>query len=275
MRKVAIAAQRKHIGLQLWPAAADAADKMCFLIITNHAMSAQCFPALWGRAVAAEQRACVMLPGTVYNFDPHNSPYIKEQAAQQPKTRKGKIRVTMEQRLQQFADAGGKAIVVRAGDYFGPGAGNSWFAQGLIKPGKPVRKIYNPARPGIGHQWGYLPDVAATMVQVLEQRQRLDNFTNLHMAGHWDADGRQMVTMIQQFTQQQGSAAPIVSFPWWLISLMAPFNLTLREMLEMRYLWQQPLRLDNTRLIEMLGAEPHTPLEQAVNDTLNGLGCGI
>ena len=41
----------------------------------------------------------------------------------------------------------------------------------------------------------------------------------------------------------------------------------------MRYLWQTPLRLDNTRLVAALGREPHTPLEQAVEATLLGLGC--
>jgi nucleoside-diphosphate-sugar epimerase len=40
----------------------------------------------------------------------------------------------------------------------------------------------------------------------------------------------------------------------------------------MRYLWQQPIRLDNHRLTAFLGAEPHTPLGQAVRETLVGLG---
>ena len=44
-------------------------------------------------------------------------------------------------------------------------------------------------------------------------------------------------------------------------------------MQEMRYLWQTPLRLDNQRLLATLGHEPHTPLEQAVEATLVGLGC--
>jgi nucleoside-diphosphate-sugar epimerase len=45
------------------------------------------------------------------------------------------------------------------------------------------------------------------------------------------------------------------------------------EMKEMRYLWQQPLRMRNTRLLSVLGREPHTPLDEAVRATLAGLGC--
>jgi hypothetical protein len=45
----------------------------------------------------------------------------------------------------------------------------------------------------------------------------------------------------------------------------------MRELLEMRYLWQNPIRLDNTRLLAFLSEEPHTPLEVEVHPL--GVGC--
>jgi hypothetical protein len=47
----------------------------------------------------------------------------------------------------------------------------------------------------------------------------------------------------------------------------------LRELHEMRYLWMRPIRLDTARLLELLGGEPHTPIEQAVEASLIGIGC--
>jgi nucleoside-diphosphate-sugar epimerase len=44
-------------------------------------------------------------------------------------------------------------------------------------------------------------------------------------------------------------------------------------MREMRYLWREPVRMDNARLIAALGQEPHTPLDEAVDATLIGLRC--
>jgi hypothetical protein len=41
----------------------------------------------------------------------------------------------------------------------------------------------------------------------------------------------------------------------------------------MRYLWNAPVRLDGRQLAAVLGEEPHTPLEQAVEATLAGMGC--
>jgi len=66
------------------------------------------------------------------------------------------IRVELEQRLQSATRQGCKVIVVRAGDFFGPQPGNSWFSQGLLKPGQPVKAVNLPGMPGVGHQWSYL-----------------------------------------------------------------------------------------------------------------------
>jgi len=224
-------------------------------------------------AAASAAGALVVLPGTLYNYGPDAFPVIAEDAPQHPASRKGALRVRMEAALQDYAARGGQALVVRAGDYFGPRTGNSWFAQGLVKPGRPVRRIANPAAPGVGHAWSYLPDVAATMVALIGRRAELAPFARFHMAGHWDPDGTAMCDAIRRAVARRGGAATVAAFPWWLIRLLAPFNETLREMAEMRYLWRQPVRMDNRRLIEFLGAEPHTPLDVAVERTLEGLGC--
>jgi nucleoside-diphosphate-sugar epimerase len=36
---------------------------------------------------------------------------------------------------------------------------------------------------------------------------------------------------------------------------------------------REPVRMDNARLISALGQERHTPLDEAVDATLNWLGC--
>jgi nucleoside-diphosphate-sugar epimerase len=224
-------------------------------------------------AAAAANGALVVLPGTVYNYGPDAFPLLKEDAPQHPATRKGGLRVRMEAALEAHAARGGRVLIVRSGDFFGPRAGNNWFAQGLVKPGKPVGRIANPAAPGAGHQWAYLPDVAATMAALIERRAQLEPFARFHMGGHWDPDGTAMCDAIRRVVARRGARATVGAFPWWLVRLAAPFNETLRELEEMRYLWRQPVRLDNARLVDVLGAEPHTPLDAAVERTLVGLGC--
>lgn len=225
-------------------------------------------------AAAIAKGATIVLPGTVYNFGPDAFPVLHEDSPQHPQTRKGAIRVQLEQRLEQASRQGARVLVVRAGDFFGARVANNWFAQGLVKAGKPVSAVSYPGVPGVAHQWAYLPDVARTMLELIERRASLDAFARFHMAGHVDTDGRQMTQAIQRVVLRRTGHQPRVGrFPWWLMKLMAPFVVTIREMQEMRYLWQTPLLLDNRRLVATLGREPHTPLEQAVEATLADLGC--
>lgn len=224
--------------------------------------------------VARALQATVVLPGTVYNYGPNAFPSLTETSPQNPVTKKGAIRVEMERRLQDFAIHGGRAIIVRAGDFFGPQAGNNWSAQGLVKPKQTVKTITSPGKAGVSHQWAYLPDVARTMVMLIGMREKLSAFETFHMNGHWDHDGTQMAQAIQRVVVQHGGAKPKVSaFPWWLLPVLALFNKTLKELLEMRYLWETKVRMDNGKLKALLGREPMTPLDQAVEVTLRGLGC--
>lgn len=225
-------------------------------------------------AAAQAQGATIVLPGTVYNFGPSAFPLLREDSPQEPLTRKGAIRVELERRLRQASGQGCQVIVVRAGDFFGPKVANSWFSQGLVKPNQPVKAISLPGAPGVGHQWSYVPDVARTMLQLLQRRDTLEPFAAFHMQGHWDADGTQMGESIRRVVLRRGGAQPKLSaFPWWLMTLAAPFVVTLRELQEMRYLWKTPVGMNNAKLLATLGQEPHTPLDEAVEAALVGLGC--
>ena len=220
---------------------------------------------------ARANRAKIVLPGTVYNFGPDAFPVLRENSPQNPVTVKGRIRAEMERRLRAAASAGASVLIVRAGDFFGPRAGNNWFSQALVKPGKPVSAITYPGRRGVGHQWAYLPDVAETMARLLEKSEALEPFAVFHMDGHWDATSARMIEAIRAAAGNQN--IKVRKMPWLMMRLLSPFVPLFRELSEMRYLWREPIRMDNARLTAVLGAEPHTPLEDAVRDTLIGLGC--
>lgn len=222
-------------------------------------------------AAAEAVGARILMPGTIYNYGPDVFASVTEDSRQRPVTVKGRIRVQLEQRLEEAAARGVQVILVRAGDFFGPGAGNNWFAQAVVKPGRPVKSITNPADPGVGHQWAYLPDVAETMARLVERADELPNFARFHMEGFWDRDGQQLGEAIRRVTGRP--ELKIKGFPWALLWLAQPFVPLFRELMEMRYLWKTALRMDNTRLVGFLGEEPRTPIDEAVRVTLVSLGC--
>jgi nucleoside-diphosphate-sugar epimerase len=222
-------------------------------------------------AAAKANGARILLPGTVYNYGPDAFPVIDELSPQNPITVKGRIRAEMEGRLHDATGHGARALIVRAGDFFGPRAGNNWFSQGLVTPGRPLAVISYPGMADIGHQWAYLPDVAETMMRLIEREQTLEAFATFHMEGHWDADGTGMIAAVRKAAGRLD--LPVRRFPWRLLSLASPFVPMFRELKEMRYLWQAPVRMANARLLAVLGTEPRTPLDDAVRATLVGLSC--
>lgn len=218
-------------------------------------------------AARAVGGARILLPGTLYNYDPATSPLIDADTPQRPRSRKGAIRVALEQRLAKAAPEV-PSVVLRAGDFFGPGTRSSWFSQAMVKPGTPVRRITELTR-SPGHSWAYLPDLGETAAQLLEHPQRLLPFEVVQFEGLYDASGTQLRDAIARVA---GRKLAHGRFPWWSMQLLAPFGGFPREAAELAPYWKHPMRLDNTRLVHLLGEEPRTPLDTALRETLLDLG---
>jgi len=222
-------------------------------------------------AAAKASGARLLLPGNVYNFGPDAFPLLAETSPQHPLTRKGQVRVEMEAMLAEAAARDGvRSIVLRAGDFFGPRQPMSWLKNLMITPGKPVTSVIYPGKPEAGHAWAYLPDLAETFARLAAIEAKLPAFDRFHFGGHWVERGIDFADAIRCVAGNP--KAPIRPLPLWFHAA-TPFVGFLREAREMRYLWQVPVRLDNGKLLALLGNEPHTPLEAALAATLSGLGC--
>jgi nucleoside-diphosphate-sugar epimerase len=223
-------------------------------------------------AAAKAVGARIVLPGTIYNFGADAFPVLREDSPQHPESRKGAIRVAMEKRLQEAAAAGAPALIVRAGDFFGPKTtANSWFSAAVVTPGAPVKRIVEPTPRGLTHAWAYLPDVGETIARLMERESALSDFEVFNFPGHQLARG-EMGAAIRRVTGNP--RLRIWSFPWPLVVALQPFVRLFHEMAEMRHLWRQPIWLDGGKLRAFLGdAMPATPIDTAVRDTLVGMGC--
>ena len=217
-------------------------------------------------AAARIANARILLPATIYNFGANAPRVLKENSPQIPATRKGQVRVEMELMLQKASLYGVRSIVVRAGDFFGPGAGNSWLTQGMIRARDRVRSVFYPGPHEVGHSWAYLPDLAESMMRLIECGQPMRDYEVFNFRGHWLERG---VQMAEEVCRVRGiDNRRIKPFPWWAIKLASPFVNACHEMLEMRYLWQIPLQMDNSKLRALIGSESHTPIAAAVAATL-------
>jgi nucleoside-diphosphate-sugar epimerase len=237
----------------------------------GYANWARLAPPMLEASIAAAQAtgARIVLPGNVYNYGPDAWPRFTETAAQTPKTRKGAIRVAMERRLEQASTQGARSLVVRAGDFFGPSSGSSWLTEGWVKKGKPIRAVSLPGPAEVLHAWAYLPDFAQSIAALVEREAKLPAFAMFNHGGH-QVTGEDLFAALERVA---GRRLTRRSLPWFAMAAASPFVEMLREMLEMRYLWDHEVLPDNAKLVATLGAEPHTPLDEALRTTLEGQGC--
>jgi len=239
---------------------------------TNAAWQTQA-PAMLDASIALcrAMDATLMLPGNIYNFGATMPPVLREGTPQAATTVKGQVRIAMEARLQQ---SGVRAIVIRAGDFFGSGRG-TWFDLSIAKD---LRKgvLTYPGPKGVSISWAYLPDLARTFVAVAERRAQLQPFAVFHFAGHvitgqrWH-DLLNPLARVQGWVRSDGQLR-WAGMPWGLIRLGAWFVPAWAALQEMRYLWNTPHALANDRLGALIGPEPHTPLARAVEQALADLG---
>lgn len=204
----------------------------------------------------------LLFPGSIYNYSPAHK-VLTPDLPQQPPTPRGDIRKRVEAMIEEAAGRGDiQAIVLRAGDYYGPESTGDWFDLVIMREAAKGRAAI-PGKPGVGHAWAYLPDVARAFEKLAWHRKQLGAFENFHFAGNF-------VTP-EELSAAISAAAPglrLARFPWLLVTLMGLVSPLMREVGKMGYLWQQPMALEDPRLAAILGPDFATPYAEAVAATV-------
>jgi nucleoside-diphosphate-sugar epimerase len=208
----------------------------------------------------------LLYPGNIYNYaatDRHISP----STLQVPQTPRGAIRVRQEEVLSEASRAGKfQCIVLRAGDFFAADVSGGWFDQAMLMDAH-RGKLYHMGQLELGHAWAYLPDLARAFVLLADQRDTLRTFENFHFRGHFVTNG-ELMSAIQK---AWGKPLWIAPLPWILFQAMGLANGMLREIVKMRYLWNNPMELVDPRLEAMLGPDFGTPFDAAIAQAVQPL----
>jgi nucleoside-diphosphate-sugar epimerase len=227
-------------------------------------------PHAYSAIEAAETAGATLLfPGNVYNYGASMPGVVDETTPMRPTSRKGEIRVEIEQRMREASERGMRTIILRAGDFFGGGRG-SWLD--LVVAKKVARgEVTYPGPLDVLHEWAYLPDLVAAAVRLTAVRDRLDRFETFGFPGH-AVTGRELIGAIAQAMGRERHDIRIRHMSWWLLHMLSPFVPLPRELSEMAYLWRVPHRIAGEKLKAAIGEVPHTPLDTAVARALRELG---
>jgi len=217
-------------------------------------------------AAARVSNATILFPGNVYGLGPQCSAPLAEDAPNHPAGHKGELRVTLEDSLLHATEEGSvRVIVLRAGDYFGPTVRN-----GLVDPifanavaGKAIRTFGNLEA---AHQWAYVPDLACAALELLEMEASLRAFEVFHFAGYVATPEQDFLEQVAGQAGHSGLAIRVI--PWSALKLAAMFDATVRELMELRYLFDQSVILEGSKLRKTLPDFKETPIAEAIRVTL-------
>ncbi|MGN6156564.1 MAG: NAD-dependent epimerase/dehydratase family protein [Devosia sp.] len=201
----------------------------------------------------------MLFPGNIYNFAATDR-VVTPDLPQRPQTVRGELRVRVEQQFEAAAARGDiQALIIRAGDFYGPGSSNDWFDQ-VVFTGIKKGVVKTMGKPGVPHAWAYLPDLGRAFEALASVRKSLRAFDSFHFAGNF-VTGDEMGAAIAK-------AAPgpvkLSAFPMWQLRAFGLVDPVVREVGKMLYIWENPMELRDERLDEILGEGFNTPFEQAV-----------
>lgn len=215
-------------------------------------------PALHAEVIAAAEAsgATVILPGNVYVFGGDTPGPWSQNTPHAARNPLGRIRVELE---AAYRACSAQVITLRAGDFLDTEASGNWFdAMLTAKLGK--GKFIYPGRADIPHAWAYLPDLARAAVGLANLRAELPRYLDVPFAGY-TLSGEELLSALNAHLS---TPARLGQMSWLLLRLAAPFWPMGRCLLEMRYLWDRPHRLDGRLLQQLLPDFEPTPLQQAL-----------
>lgn len=212
-------------------------------------------------------KATILFPGNVYGLGAQTEAPLREDAPNQPAGHKGELRVRLEDSLLHATEESSvrRVIVLRAGDYFGPTVRN-----GLVDPifenaaaGKPMRVLGNLEA---SHQWAYVPDLARTALDLLAIEESMKPYEVFNFGGTVASPQRDFLEQVAEQAGHPGLAIRVL--PWSAIKLAGVFDSVVRELMELRYLYDQSVILDGSKLRRTLPDFKETPIAEAIRVTL-------
>lgn len=228
----------------------------------------------WAAVMPAALEACLaalrpgqrlVFPGNVYALPRGAGVPLTEDVPDAPAGPKARLRAALERRLREAAARpdGPAVLVLRGADFFGPTVRNGMVDRifGAAAADRPLQVIGSGRAP---HQLTYVPDMARACLDLLARD--LDRFAVVNAPTVAVPSLEALCRMAAEAAGHPG--LPVRRLPWWLVRLLGLGSPLLRELVELKPLFEGAVVLDDTRLHRLLPAFAATPLHEAVAATV-------
>jgi nucleoside-diphosphate-sugar epimerase len=181
-----------------------------------------------------------------------------------PVSKKGEVRARIATMLLDEMHAGNlQAMIVRAADFYGPGAVQSFPHATVferLKAGKAPQWIGNP---NAVHTFTFTPDAGQAVAALGGSASAYGQTWHLPTTRE-PLTGAQFVALACELA---GQPFKLQAAPRWLLKLMGIFVPVLRENEEMMYQFESDYRFDSSKIESALGLHA-TPYRQGIKESL-------
>jgi hypothetical protein len=122
----------------------------------------------------------------------------------------------------------------------------------------------------VDHQWAYVPDLARTGIDLLDISADLPDYTVVHFQGHVASPQLGFLKLVAERAGRPELA--VGRFPWWTLRVVGILDPTVRQLMELRYLFDQTVVITGKRLKQLIPSFKPTPLEESIDATLKSYG---
>jgi len=213
-------------------------------------------------AIAAGVQPLVLIE-TVYPFGRAQTDRVREDHPREPHTFKGRMRKEQED-LVMAADAAGsiRGTILRLPDFYGPNVERSFLSdafQAAISGGR--AKLAGPL--DTIHEFVFVPDVGPVALALASEPRAYGQTWNLAGAGITTQR-----VFVERIFQEVGRKPRLISANKLMLRLLGLRDPLLRELVEMYYLFETPVIMDDTALHGLLGEVHKTSYEDGIRRTI-------
>ncbi|HKA00007.1 MAG TPA: NAD-dependent epimerase/dehydratase family protein [Candidatus Solibacter sp.] len=207
----------------------------------------------------------LVLASSVYGYGVPRTVRVAEAHPREPHTRKGRYRKEQED-LVLAADTPGtfETMIVRLPDFYGPHADLS-LAKMVFDAALAGKTVNWPGVVNTPHEFVFVPDAGPAIVEAA---------THDCYGDAWNYGGPGPINTLDFITRvyrAAGRAPKYRAAGATLLRIAGWFDANIREVIEMLYLQETPVILDDSRLAAKLGGLQKTPYDEGIRRTIEFL----
>lgn len=221
-------------------------------------------PTLMKNVLAAARNggAKVIVIDNIYAYGRSNGQKVSEDANKNPHTKKGKIRLSIDQMAKDAHLNGVPTMTLHFPDFYGPNAENTILNETLKSVAINKKAIFVGPK-HIKREFIFTPDGAKAAVELALNEKAYGQ--NWNIPADDVITGNEIIEILQQLTGYNKKVSTVTKK---MVKMLGIFSADMKEIAEMMYLTEEPVVLSGIKYEQQIGPIPKTSYRDGLSKTI-------